>query len=286
MTTAFVLSGGGSLGSVQVGMLRALVAQGVAPDLLVGTSVGALNAAWMATWPDEAGIDALTDLWLRVRREDVSPFHPVGGLLGAIGRRNHLVAPDNLRRLISQNLGLDRLENAKLPVHVIATDVATGLEVVLSRGDATNALLASAAIPGVFPPVRIDDHVLMDGGVANNAPISHAVRLGATTIYVLPTGYACALEAPPRGALGMAVHALTLLMEQRLILDVIRYEGEVDLHVLPPLCPLKVAPTDFSSSRSLIVRAELQSREWLAKDCPPHDQARLLGFHSHAFDEA
>jgi NTE family protein len=104
----------------------------------------------------------------------------------------------------------------------------------------------------------------MDGGVANNFPIAHAVAAGATTVYVLPTGYACALPAPPRGALAMAMHAVSLLLEQRLAADAARVEHTIDLRVLPPLCPLRVTPVDFGHTDELIDPAYRSSANWLS----------------------
>lgn len=280
--TAFVLSGGGSLGAVQVGMLHALVERDVRPDLIVGSSVGAINGAWFAGRPDPAGVDELARIWVSVRRHDVFPIHPLAGLVGFLGVRSHLVPHGSLQALIRRHLPFARLEEARLPIHVVATEVTTGEEVLLSRGDAVQAVLASAAIPGVYPPVRIGSHELMDGGVVNNAPISHAVRLGATVVYVLPTGYACALRESPRSALGMALQALTLLIERQLMDDIARYENEVELHVIPPLCPLDVSPADFSHSRDLIERAQAAAVEWLAAPHPRHGQEHLLGLHDHA----
>lgn len=280
--TAFVLSGGGSLGAVQVGMLRSLVERKVHPDLIIGSSVGAINGAWFAGRPDAAGVDELARIWGSVGRNDVFPIHPVAGLLGFLGLRSHLVPHGSLEALIRRHLPFKRLEDARLPIHVVATEVTTGEEVLLSRGDAARAVMASAAIPGVYPPVRIGSHDLMDGGVVNNAPISHAVGLGATVVYVLPAGYACALRESPRSALGMALHALTLMIERQLMNDIARYENEVELHVIPPLCPLAVSPTDFGRSRDLIERAHAAAVEWLAEPRPRHGQEHLLGFHHHA----
>ena len=279
MTTAFVLSGGGSLGAVQVGMLAALADAGVTPDLVVGSSVGALNGAWLATHPG-APVAELAEIWAGIRRRDIFPVGPTA-LIGLAGRRNHLVAPAGLERLLRRNLPVARLEDAPIPLHVIATEVTTGMEVVLSRGDAVTAVLASAAIPGVFPPVAIDGHLLVDGGVVDNTPVSHACRFGADRVYVLPTGYACALSGPPSSALGMALHAITLTIEQRLINDVERYEADVDLHVIPPLCPLAVGPADFSKTGSLIARARDFARDWLGSAHPQRGQAHLLGWHHH-----
>lgn len=280
VTTAFVLSGGGSLGSVQAGMVLALAEREIFPDLLVGTSVGAVNAAWLAGHPGREGADALADVWRSVRRSDIFPTGFVTGLRGFVGRRDHLVSSHGLRMLLTRRLTFTCLEDATIPVHVVASDITTGEEVVLSTGNAVDAVTASAAIPGVFPPVKIGGRVLVDGAVANNVPIAHAVARGADHIYVLPTGYACAMKEAPRSALGVALQSLTLMLAQRLAIDVERYEREVDLVVLPPLCPLAVSPVDFSHSAELIDRARDSSGEWLDR---PHRSLphAVLGLHRH-----
>lgn len=260
MTTAFVLSGGANLGAAQAGMLTALDEAGVIPDLVVGSSVGAVNGAWVAGQED---LGALGDVWRSLRRGDVFPTRPVGGLLGFLGASDHLVSDRGLRRLLEAHLRFGCLEDAMVPLHVVATDIMTGQDVLLSSGDAVAAILASAAIPGVLPPVRIDGRTLIDGGVVNNAPISHAVDLGADTVWVLATGYSCALDHAPRGALGVALQAASLMIHQRLLLDVRHYAGAVDLRVVPPLCPISVAPTDFSQADDLIRRAHDHTRAWL-----------------------
>jgi NTE family protein len=166
-------------------------------------------------------------------------------------------------------------------VQVVTTEIVTGLEVVLSSGDAVDAVAASAAIPGVFPAVTIAGQQLVDGGVANNTPISHAIDAGATRIYVLPTGYACSLHDAPRGALGMALQSITLLVQQRLAADVARYQDTVDLRVLAPLCPLTVSPLDFSHTAELIERAHGSAANWLDNDRRRPDQAATLSPHRH-----
>lgn len=207
---AFVLSGGASLGAVQVGMLHALFERGVVPQLIVGTSVGAVNGAFIASRPQtvETGQE-LAQVWRKLGRGQIFPLNPLSGLFGFLGSRDHLVPGSGLRKLIVQHTRDLRLEQMPIEFHVVAVDVITGEEVRLSRGPALDAVLASAAIPSVFAPVAWEDRTLMDGGVANNKPISHAVQLGAREIYVLPSGHACALEQPPSSALGMALHALT-----------------------------------------------------------------------------
>jgi NTE family protein len=283
MTTAFVLSGGGSLGAVQVGMLQALRAQNVEPDLVIGTSAGALNAAYVAGHGfDEDALKGLEQIWRRLRRRDVFPLNPDRAAAAFARSAPSLCSNFALRELIRRNLRFDRLEIAAIPVHLVATDFCSGEEVLLSSGDTTAAVLASAAIPGVFPSVEIDGRYLVDGGIANNAAISQAVALGAERVYVLPGGYACALERPPATAVGAVLQALTLLIEQRLILEVARYSEQVDLRVLPPLCPLAVSSTDFGHARELIDRARREAQRWLADSGGSRSRPeQFLSLHSH-----
>ena len=255
MTVAFVLSGGASLGAIQVGMLRALDQRGVRPDVIVGTSVGAVNGAFVAGREFGAeAVDELADVWHGMRRGRVFPAEPLTGLLGFLGARRNLVPAGALRRLILQHVERDLLEDLPIPLHVIACDVLTGTEVRLSRGPLVDAVLASAAIPGVFPPVEWDGRLLIDGGVANNTPITHALDLRPEHVYVLPTGGPCELAAPPRGALGMLIHATSLLVAQRFMGEAMTLEGS-RVTILPPPCPIRVQPTDFGHADELIERA-------------------------------
>ncbi len=259
--TAFVLAGGGSLGSIQVGMLRALIAAGVAPDFVVGSSVGALNAAYFAAYPNATGVEALATIWLGLRRRDIFPLS-LRTAFAALSGRDYLVDPEPLRCLIEKSLPFRRLEEAGLPVHIVATDLQ-GIAVAISQGEAVAAILASAAVPGVFPPVEIGGVSLMDGAVAANTPLGLAVALGARRIFILPTGYACDLQEPPHGAVARALHAVTLLIAWQLMRDIERLPGEVELRMAPALCPLDVSPYDFSQAESLIARAERSTRRWI-----------------------
>jgi NTE family protein len=280
--TAFVLAGGGSLGAVQVGMLRSLTAAGVVPDLLVGASAGAVNAAFFAGDPTAGGVAELERIWRGIRRADVFPVSLLQGGLGAFGLRSHLVDPGPLRRLLARVLPAPELGRTALPCHVVATDLTNGEEVVLSGGSTVEAVLASAAIPGVFPPVSISGRHLVDGGIANNTPLSTAVSLGADRIVVLPTGYACALEAPPRSALGMALHAVSLLISRQLRVDIERLAGAADLHVVPPLCPITVGPHDFRAVSEWIERAARSTQQWLEREgLERHEVPAELGAHLH-----
>ena len=263
-STALVLAGGGSFGAVQAGMLRALVAHGIVPDLVVGSSVGAINGAYFAGVPSPEGIAQLEAIWRSLRRREVFPV-TWRSLLGLLAHRNFLVDPGGLRRIIEERLPYRELEQAAIPLHVMATDLIGGGSVRLSSGPALEAVLASCAIPAAFPPVRIGERYLIDGAVASNTPISIAVELGAKRVLVLPTGFACALGAPPRDAIGCALHALTLLIAHQLVTEIERCREQVDIITVPPLCPLSVSPYDFSHTGELIERAADQTRRWLGK---------------------
>ena len=262
--TAFVLSGGASLGAVQAGMLRALYEREVAPDLIVGTSVGALNGAFIASRPaTPATAQRLADVWRSVSRWNVFPLNPLTGFFGFFGARDHLVSDHGLRRLVAENLEVELLEESPIPLHVVATDLLSGRELRLSSGDALEAVIASAAIPGVFPAVERAGQLLIDGGVANNTPIVDAIELGAERVYVLPTGNACDLPEPPRGAVAMLLHAMTLLVMRRLLVEVEMLRDRAQLIVLPPPCPLTIPPIDFSRADELIRRGYEDSRDYL-----------------------
>jgi NTE family protein len=277
----FVLTGGASLGVVQVGMLQALARRGIRPDFLIGSSAGALNAAFIAgsEWP--GGIDELERIWLGLSRKDVFPMGPMSSLLGLFGRREHVMSPSGIEGLIRRHIAYERLEDAAIPVHVMATDVLTGAEVRISRGPVVGALRASTAIPGVFPPVHIGHHYLMDGGVANNAPLAHAIYLGADLVYLLPAGYACGLRKPPASALGMAVHALSLVLNQKLVDSLERCSETARVKVVPPLCPITISPIDFGHAAELIARSRESTTRWLGQGEPLRASLKRLHAHNH-----
>jgi NTE family protein len=273
--TAFVLSGGASRGAVQAGMLRALYERGITADMLVGTSAGALNAAFVASRPQTVQTAKdLADIWRELRREDVFPVH-VPTLIGGLANRGDHVVPDGpLRRMAARHLELARLEEAAVPLHVVTYDVLSGREVRLCEGPAVDAVAAAAAIPGVLPPVPWGDHVLVDGGVANNTPISHAVELGAERIFVLSTedpGDA-GRAARPRGVVDAAMHAIALLVGARFRADLVRYAPEAELIVLP--CgghARSVQPTDFEQAELLIAGA-LRAARWMLDEAARREE--------------
>lgn len=264
MTTAFVLSGGGSLGAVQVGMLQALSRVDLQADMVIGASAGALNGAFFAFDPTPAGVERLADLWRSLRRKDIFPLSLLAGLKALLLGRDHIVEADKLRSIIRRTLGPCQIEQARIALHVVTTEVLGGAEIVLSSGNVEAALLASTAIPVVFPPVRIGAHQLIDGGVSSNTPIACAIRMGAERILVLPAGMSCALREAPRNMAALALHVMTLLSMRQLDRDVQRYATQVQITIVPPLCPLAVSAFDFSQSAALIERSSSATADWLA----------------------
>ena len=261
--TAFVLAGGGSLGAAQVGMLAELCSAGESPDLIVGVSAGAINAAFFARNPSAVTAERMAEHWsgMTTRGALGLSWRSALGLLGLAG---HVASPMGLRRLLTAELGYRSFGDAAVPLHIVCADSLTGQEVTLSDGGIIDAVLASSAIPGIFPAVEIGGRELVDGAVAANTPIATAVRLGAQRIVVLPAGFACALARPPARALGRAMHAITLLGARQLRSDFERYASSVAIHVVPPLCPVGHSAYDYSHGAELIGRAREVTRNWIS----------------------
>ena len=263
--TAFVFAGGGSFGAIQVGMLQSLVAHGITADLVVGSSVGALNGAFYAGDPTVKGVARLSDIWRGLKRQDVFPL-TMRSLLTFLWRRDFLIPHDGVRKLIEDHIPFRRLEQAPLPVHIVTTDIISGDSVVLSEGSTSDAIVASTAIPGAFSPVHYRDYYLADGAISSNTPVRVAVAKGARRLIVLPTGHACANDAPPVGAVANALHALTLLIARQLVIELENLGPEIEYYVIPPLCPLVGSPYDFSRTADHIDRAVLSTDAWLAQN--------------------
>ncbi|MDT3438044.1 MULTISPECIES: patatin-like phospholipase family protein [unclassified Pseudofrankia] len=267
---AFVLQGGGSLAAAQVGMLRALTEAGIVPDLVVGASAGALNAVAYASDPTVEGIERLAGVWASMRRKDVAPLSPRALVGGLIGRQDGLASSTGLRHLLESGLVVSQLEQTVIPAHVVTTDLATGHPVVLSNGDAVEALLATSAYPGVFPPVTIEGRRLIDGGVSADTPVRQAESLGATTTYVLPsvgpTPSAATPELVPRGAFALALRAVNQILGNAAWADMSAVRGTV--YLLPTPGSATVNPFDFRGTRNLIAGGYRLTVDWLRDPAP------------------
>ena len=261
--TAFVFAGGGSFGAIQVGMLHSLVASGVSADMVVGSSVGAINGAYYAGAPSLKGVLELETVWRGLTRRDVFPI-TWRTLLGFLWRRDFLIPHDGVRKLLEDHLPFRNFQEAQLPLHIVTTDIVSGESVVLSQGSAVEAIVASTSIPGAFAPVPYKNRYLADGAISANTPVKVAVEKGARRLIILPTGYACAADKPPVGAVANALHALTLLIARQLVNDLEDLPSSIEYFVVPPLCPLSGSPYDFTLTSEHIERSIRSTDDWLA----------------------
>jgi NTE family protein len=230
---AFVLGGGGHMGAYEVGMLRALLERDIAPDLVVGTSVGALNGAAIASDPTLAMVDRLRDVWLGVDDEKIFGGSFLAGALNMFRSRTHLHSNDELRELIGRLAPAKLIEDLPVRFQCVAAAVERAAEHWFEEGPLADAVLASCAVPGVLPPVEIGGEHFIDGGVVNSIPISRAVELGAREIYVLHVGR---IEAPltlPRTPLQVALVTFEIARRHRFNRDLAALPDGVTAHVLP-----------------------------------------------------
>jgi NTE family protein len=261
MRTAFVFQGGGSIAATQVGMLRALTKAGIRPDLVVGCSAGAINAVGFALKPNLDGIERLETLWRSVKRKNVFPVSAWSLAHALVGHSGGVSSHKALRRLLERELGETYLDRLELPAHVVATDLAGGDPVVLSQGPTVRALLATTALPGVFPPVDVGGRLLYDGGIAAATPVLQADALGADISYVLPSLGQSPPESVPRGAAPVALRALSQLLGHASVNAVAGAHHEVRMLPAPSLETANLF--DFRDTPALIEEGERLVRAWL-----------------------
>ena len=264
---AFVLGGGASFGAVQVGMLQALSEIELAPDLVVGTSVGALNGALVAEDPRGAA-NRLTHLWMQVTRETVFPGRALDRMRTWREHRTSFVRPDGLRDLLTHTVAHERIEDLALPFAATATDLVTGRAVHLQSGPLVPALMASAAVPGLYPPVRIDGRDLVDGGVVSMVPVDHALRMGARSVVVLDCGVFGFRPEPPRRIPELVAQVVAIMMRQQLVRDLPAVAREVPVLYLPGPFPITSSPLEFHASPALMKDAYDKTRAFLAEVRP------------------
>ncbi len=264
---AFVLSGGGSLGAAQVGSLRALLEAGIRPDVLIGCSVGALNAAFFAVEPTLERLGRLEDIWRGLTREDV--FGKGRALLHAVRRDDHLYEADALRALVRAWVPLADLGETAIPCHVVTTDLERAQPAWWSSGDPVQVLSASACLPALFPPVRLGDTLHVDGGVTAPVPVERALELGATRVWVLDvTGGGLGRKGNRMTALDVLLQSFAISRQQ---LDRpvsgLRPDQQVVRLRRPDIGPLEMR--DFSQTARLMAHGYAVAQEALAAHRQP-----------------
>lgn len=251
--TAFVLSGGGNMGALQVGMLRALTERAIVPELVLGCSVGAMNGAAFARAPNRAGVMRLESHWLSATSPQLMPSSRIPSAVQLLRKGASLHRNDGLRSSLQDVLGeARRFEDLVVPFECVATEVETAREHWFSEGELVPALLASAALPAVFPPVELDGHRYVDGGVVDNVPIDRAVQLGCTTVVVLHVGAQGRPDADLRRPIDGALLAYWLARNSRFARDLAALPAGVDAIVLPTGERPDLRYDDFSQSEALI----------------------------------
>ena len=259
--TALVLAGGSTRGAIQIGMLQVLAEHGFVPDRIFGSSVGAINGAGYAADPTREGVERLAEVWLRIRREDIYPQGRLHGPWLYLQQRDAVYSNAGLRSIIEEGFPHDRLEDAVVPIEVVATSLTDGGERWFTYGPAIDAVLASSAMPAIFPPVEIDGERYIDGGVVDNVPIQRAIDAGATRIVVLlcsPPVYQPPVSRRP--VEGM-VNALFIAIHARFVRDMAHLPEGVEVI----LCIGPEGTTrdfdDFSSTEHLIALGRAEASE-------------------------
>jgi NTE family protein len=232
---AYVLGGGGVLGAVEVGMLRALLEADQKPDLIVGTSIGAVNGVLVAADPTEAVVDRLTALWASPQAREVfgdSVPRQVARFARA-GTHLHSTAP--LRRLLTRELdGATDFADLAIRFECCAASIERAAEHWFSTGPVIEAVLASSAVPGLLPPVKLNDEHFIDGGIVNSIPIGRAVALGARTVFVLQVGRIDRPLSAPKNVVDVARVAFEISRRHRYARELAEVPEDVQVHVLPP----------------------------------------------------
>ncbi|MGY2002602.1 patatin-like phospholipase family protein [Blastococcus sp. SYSU DS1024] len=278
--TAFVLGGGGVLGAAEVGMLQALFEHGVRPDLIVGTSVGAINGALVAADPTPAAVDRMRAVWEELASAGVLS----GSVLARVGTlvrtRTHLHPREPLRDLLTRHLPVQTFGELEVPFQCVAASIERAAEHWFADGPLVPAVLASCAVPGLLPPVELDGEHYLDGGLVHSIPVGRAVALGADTIYVLHVGRIDRPLRPPARPWEVATVAFEIARRHRFAADLAALPPGVRLHVLPSgeqaepsagdLRSLRYR--DFSGVRKRIDRARDAAREHLARALPSDDR--------------
>ena len=229
-----MLSGGGNQGVSQVGMLRALLERDIVPDVVVGTSAGALNGAAIATTPTLEKVDELERVWCALTGDAVFPGGTLQRVWNVLRRDDHLIPNNGLAEVITRAAPALTFAETQVPLRVVTADLVTGDEVIYVNGDLHPVLLASAALPGIFPPVELHGRTLVDGAVVNLVPISHALAGPVNRIFVLDVSDPLGSERPIRSPLDVVIRAFAISRDLRFELELQWVPKDIELVVLPP----------------------------------------------------
>lgn len=265
---AFVLGGGGVLGAVEVGMLRALLRAGIVPDLVVGTSIGAVNGVLVAAEPAASVTDRLVRLWASPEASEVYG-DSVTRQLRRFVARTHLHSPGPLKRLLERELGQARtFGDLAVPFQCCAASIERAAEHWFSEGPVVPAVLASSAVPGLLPPIKVDGEHFVDGGIVNSIPVGRAVELGAATVFVLQVGRIERPLSPPQRPWEIAQVAFEISRRHRFAREMRDLPEGVTVHVLPtgggePRDDTPWAYRDMAAVRRRISRSYTAARRYL-----------------------
>lgn len=229
---AFVLGGGGNRGAYEVGMLEALFEQGITPDIVVGTSIGAINGAAIAANPTLMGAHELADRWLD-EQENPLEISLWGTVQTAVRTRTHIVSAKPAERFVRGAVGVETFEELAIPFECVAACIETSTETWFSSGPLIDPILASAALPGVFPPRRIGDLHYLDGGIVNSIPVERAVEMGATELWVLQVGHVSEPLDLPTNPFDLAMVTFEVSRRHRFLGEIAAVPEHIDVHVLP-----------------------------------------------------
>ena len=274
--TAFVLGGGGVLGAAEVGMLRALLDRGIQPDLIVGTSVGAINGALVAADPTPDGADRLRGLWEELTSQGVF----AGSVLSRVGTLvrtgTHVHPREPLRELLTAHLPVPTFAGLQVPFQCVAASIERAAEHWFTDGALVDAVLASCAVPGLLPPVELNGEHYLDGGLVHSIPVGRAVALGADTVYVLHVGRIDAPLRPPTRPWEVATVAFEIARRHRFAADLAALPPGVTVHVLPsgdaaPPGTANLRYRDFSGVGTRIDQAHAAAGDYLDRADAPSE---------------
>jgi NTE family protein len=268
---AFVLGGGGVLGAHEVGMLRALAEHDIDPDVVLGTSVGAVNGAFYAADPTLAGVESLAELWRDSNWSERSAGATLRRISTLARSGTHLESLSEMRERLVAVLPAERVEELRVPFQCVAASIERAAEHWFDSGPLADVVLASCAVPGILPPIPIDGEHFIDGGIVNSIPVSRAVVLGARTIYVLQVGRLEQPLKPPRWPWEVGLVAFEVARRHRFAHDLHSLPEGVELHVLPtggssapayndPTAPLRIRRMIGTIDRQIDAAYEASAR--------------------------